>query len=167
MLVLVMGLPGSGKSYFARRLVEKLDLVYFNSDQVRIELGLRGRYSTNDRQKVYKALLVKTEEQLKEGKPVLVDATFQRKKNRSEFKRLAKKINCEIGYIRVWAEEALAKKRLSTEREESDADFSVYQKLKSDFDPLESGYLNLQSEDGEVDRMIQKALDYLNLSYES
>lgn len=167
MLVLVMGLPGSGKSFFAKRLAEISDMVYLNSDQVRIELGMRGRYSSEDRQKVYAALVGQAKGLLNEKKPVLVDATFQRKKNRWEFQQLARKMNCPIAFIRVWAEDGLVQKRLATEREESDADFSVYEKLKSDFDPLEGDYLDIRSEDGKIDRMIQKGLDYLKLTYEN
>ncbi|WP_162417196.1 AAA family ATPase [Cyclobacterium roseum] len=167
MLVLVMGLPGSGKSFFAKRLAEMSEMVYLNSDQVRIELGLRGRYSSDDRQKVYAALVGQTKGLLNDKKSVLVDATFQRKKNRREFQGLAKKLNCPIAFIRVWAEEGLVEKRLAIEREESDADFSVYQKLKLDFDPLEGEYLDIRSEDGKIDRMIQQALDYLKLAYEN
>ncbi|WP_162342967.1 AAA family ATPase [Cyclobacterium salsum] len=166
MLVLVMGLPGTGKSFFAKRLAEMSEMVYLNSDQVRIELGLRGRYSSDDRQKVYAALVGQTKGLLNDKKSVLVDATFQRKKNRREFQGLAKKLNCPIAFIRVWAEEGLVEKRLAIEREESDADFSVYQKLKLDFDPLEGDYLDIRSEDGKIDRMIQQALDYLKLAYE-
>ncbi|MDN3689432.1 AAA family ATPase [Cyclobacterium jeungdonense] len=167
MLVLVMGLPGSGKSFFAKRLADKSDMVYLNSDQVRIELGLRGRYSKEDRQKVYAAMAAKTNELLKEGKRVLVDATFQRKKNRWEFQELAKKRRRSVACIRIWAEEGLVAKRLATEREESDADFLIYQKLKSDFDPMEGDYLDIRSEDGKIDSMIHKALEYLNLAYEN
>lgn len=164
---MVMGLPGSGKSFFARRLADKSDMTYLNSDQVRIELGLRGRYSREDRQKVYAAMAAKTGDLLKEEKPVLVDATFQRKTNRLEFQELAKKRSCSVACIWVWAEEGLVEKRLATKRKESDADFLVYQKLKSDFDPMEGDYLNIRSEDGKIDSMLQKALEYLNRAYEN
>ncbi|MFO7823435.1 MAG: ATP-binding protein [Cyclobacterium sp.] len=161
MLVLVMGLPGSGKSFFAKRLAAVTGMTYLNSDQVRIEMGVRGKYSEEDRQKVYAAMAARSEERLGQGVSVLVDATFQRQKNRIDFQKLASRKGHLWAGIRVWADENLIKKRLSSEREMSDADFLVYQKLKADFDPLEGDYLLIQSEDGCIESMIQEALKYL------
>ena len=44
MLIAVMGLPGSGKSYFAHKLAGKLKAIYIGSDQVREKLDLLGEY---------------------------------------------------------------------------------------------------------------------------
>jgi len=33
--ILVMGLPGSGKTYFTERLVKEIDTVWINADEIR------------------------------------------------------------------------------------------------------------------------------------
>lgn len=161
MLLLVMGLPGSGKSFFAKRLAGETSMPYLSSDQVRMEMGLRGQYSSHDRQKVYAAMAEKARKLLDLGESVLVDATFQGKVNRVAFQEIAIKTGHALICIRVWAEEDLIEKRLSKSREESDADFRVYQKLKRAYDPIEGDHLDIQSEDGKIAVMIEEAVNYM------
>ena len=33
--ILVMGLPGSGKTYFSERLIKEIDAIWINADEVR------------------------------------------------------------------------------------------------------------------------------------
>lgn len=37
-LFIMLGLPGSGKSYFGSRLAERIDAVWLNSDKIRTEM---------------------------------------------------------------------------------------------------------------------------------
>ena len=57
MVVIVFGLPGSGKSYFASRLAKKLEADYISSDQVRKKLFTRPDYSEEGKKQVYKKLV--------------------------------------------------------------------------------------------------------------
>jgi predicted kinase len=45
MTVIVFGLPGSGKSYFATRLAELLNASYISSDQLRMQLYAKRTYT--------------------------------------------------------------------------------------------------------------------------
>lgn len=56
-IVAVCGLPGSGKSYFAARLAERLDAVYLSSDRVRREMFTRRTYSDDEKMDVYRELI--------------------------------------------------------------------------------------------------------------
>ena len=62
MVILVLGLPGSGKSYFAGRLAQKINAEYLNSDQIRKEMFQGRTYSDSEKAKVYEALLQKMTE---------------------------------------------------------------------------------------------------------
>jgi hypothetical protein len=47
--ILIMGLPGTGKTTLARALAPKLDAVYFNADQVRANINKDLGFSLEDR----------------------------------------------------------------------------------------------------------------------
>ncbi|SHN12767.1 AAA domain-containing protein [Cyclobacterium lianum] len=144
-----------------------MQLIYYGTDQLRMEMGLRGNYSDNDRQRVYAAIARKAKEALQQQKSVLVDATFQKVENRRVLQDIAKKAGHKPICIQIWAAESLTKKRLSETREDSEADFSVYQMLKTSFDPIEGDYLSIQSRDGNIEDMIQQAMDYISRCHES
>lgn len=44
MIILVAGLPGPGKSYFAEKLAGILSAVYLNTDRIRLALHAAGKY---------------------------------------------------------------------------------------------------------------------------
>ena len=62
-------------------------------------MGVRGKYSEEDRQKSFTPpWLPGLEERLGQGVSVLVDATFQRQKNRIDFQQLAKQERPSLGW---------------------------------------------------------------------
>ena len=161
MVILVMGLPGSGKSYFAAKLSEAFDFAYISSDVVRFRNGYRSRYGVNDKFEVYRLMLAMTEVELNKGKSVVVDATFYRKSLRQSFARLAAKMQTEIRYVLVAADPVLVRRRLSRERMYSEADFGVYKLVESEFQEVDEPHLALHSTDSNLDEMIDMATVYL------
>ena len=53
MIIVIFGLPGTGKSYFGERLAKQLDIVYMNSDRIRQALQLQGKYGPEEKNQVY------------------------------------------------------------------------------------------------------------------
>ena len=53
MIIVVSGLPGTGKSYFAEKLSGRLGAVHFNSDKMRNALHVRGKYTIGDKLHIY------------------------------------------------------------------------------------------------------------------
>ena len=49
MKILIMGLPGTGKTYLAERLASKLQAVHFNADKVRATINSHLDFSLQDR----------------------------------------------------------------------------------------------------------------------
>jgi predicted kinase len=99
-LLIVCGLPGSGKSTLSKRLRHLFDTKLFMSDDVRRELPEcsahsgpvpygQGIYRPEMRGRVYAHLLNLAQEELKRGRSVVLDATFTRRKWREEAVRLA------------------------------------------------------------------------------
>ena len=162
-LILVCGLPGSGKSFFAKQLSKKIQSAYFNSDICRKELFPNHRtYSEKEKQSVYDALLSSTETNLIHHTSVILDATFYKNSLRIPFYNLASQLNCPCSIIYISAEEVLIKERTSQIRENSEADYSVYLKLKDVFEAIEKPHLKLQSTNNNIDTLLSTSLTFLN-----
>ena len=58
-LVIVFGLPGSGKSFFALQLAHMLKAKYINSDIVRMGALVKRTYSEKEKQVVYNNMMSK------------------------------------------------------------------------------------------------------------
>jgi predicted kinase len=155
MLILVCGLPGSGKSFFAKTLSKQLHARYYNSDLLRKELFPNNRtYSEEEKQTVYSTLLAIAEKDFKDQHTVIIDATFYENALRIPFYQLAEKMNCKVYIFCIQANEDLIKERTSVKRADSEADFNVYLTLKNKFEPFDKAFLSLTSERNNIDKLI-------------
>lgn len=161
MIIVVAGLPGSGKSYFASRLAVRLGAEYWNSDQVRKRLAAMGKYSLDDKLRIYEYMAQMAAAAVRAGKPAVVDATFYHHSMRDLFNGTARDCHCRIHFILVTASEAVTRERLSRPRPDSEADFGVYQSMKDLFEKFEGPHLLLHSKNDNVEEMIEVALKYL------
>ena len=161
MIVAVFGLPGSGKSYFARTLSERLGARYVSSDRIRKELFPEPDYSLEEKTRVYKEMFDMMYDFLNRRQPLVLDATFFRKELREHFDREASSLGCRIAWIEVRASDRIIRDRLSKSREESDADYTVHQLIRSSFQPMRKPHLVLDSTDDNIEQMINVSLDYL------
>ena len=130
MVVIVFGLPGSGKSYFASRLAKRIDADYINSDRLRKEMFKMRTYSRQEKEWVYQAMLQKMKEDVLENKNVVLDATFHKKQTRQPFMKEMKSKG-GIYFIEIVAEERIIRERLKRKRRYSEADFKVYKIISS------------------------------------
>ena len=163
MLVLIVGLPGTGKTTFAVELAKEIGAVHLNSDILRTRMGSRGKYDNASKAAVYKELYNRAEEILQEGNDLVVDATLYKESLREPFEKLAGQFNTPIKWIELKAEESTIKERVSKKREYSEADFEVYLKIKAVYEPLAQNHLVLWSDVLSLKEMIDKAQEYFKL----
>jgi predicted kinase len=161
MIILVFGLPGTGKTYFAERLAKKIDAVHLNTDIVREKLHFKGHYDEKTKQQVYNELFKQAQMEFKKGADVIVDGTFHLSRRREQLENLMKEENMKIHYIEIKASEKTARKRLKKSRKHSEADFNVYEKIKNEFESLEKDCLELWSDREDIEEMINKAQKYI------
>ena len=162
MTVIVFGLPGSGKSYFATGLSTLINAEYINSDQVRKHMVGKRTYSKNGKLSVYFEMLSQTKEILKQKRNLVLDATFYKNDIRKKFTDEAG-LDGGIKFIEVTADESLIRERLKTPRLYSDADFKVYKLIKEQWEPLYEPHLILISTNDNIAEMLFKAADYLHI----
>lgn len=155
MLLLIFGLPGSGKTTLANAYARKYNAVRLNTDQVRISMGLLGQYTTKDKETVYNTVLDRTKSALNNHDTVIVDGTFSQAAYRDKFVQVAKTCNVPCLWIGVYCDENVIKTRVSQPRPDSEANFETYEKIRDAFEPFEFQHLKLQSDQQSIDQMVE------------
>lgn len=161
MLIIVSGLPGSGKSFFASRLSKRINGKYISSDLTRKMIDARGQYAFEDKINVYEEMARLAGDPLREGKTVVIDATFYKKQMRNMFLTLATLLHQKVVYFEIVADEDTIRERLSQPRLNSEADFSVYKQIKPQYEAFEKEHLILESTNDDIDGMLTRAMDYI------
>ena len=133
-LIVVGGLPGTGKSYFCRRLAQRLVAVILESDHLRRTLFLSPGYGAAESARLFRASHLLIERLLREGIPVIFDATNLSQYYREKLYRIAERLCIKPVLVRVEAPPELVYQRLKERRADpgtnSDADWAVYQRMK-------------------------------------
>ena len=94
-LYITVGLPGSGKSTYAKEFIKGKEIEYLSSDELRAVYGKSEEDQTCTNQ-VFGHIKRKVDEFLKDGKNVLVDATSVNRKERSDYIKTAKKHGAKV-----------------------------------------------------------------------
>lgn len=134
-LIVMSGLPGTGKSYLAQKVSNHLDYMVISSDAVRKTLVPKPKYTSSEHYRVFRACHAFIEEQLDSGVGVIFDATNLNSHAINPLRKIALLNESAIIVIRCEAPEDVIKSRL-LERTKgkddfgSDADWRVYQMLR-------------------------------------
>lgn len=161
MIVVVTGLPGSGKSFFASRLATAIHADYISSDKLRKKIIKRRTYSIKEKDLVYDEMMKEMRNGVKQNKNLVLDATFYKRETRNKFKEETTDAD-KIVFIEIIADEALIRKRLQSPREDSEADFTVYKIIQQQWEPIKGEHLILQSANDNIESMLEKAITYLH-----
>ncbi|HEU4758547.1 MAG TPA: AAA family ATPase, partial [Dehalococcoidia bacterium] len=149
LLVITCGLTATGKSTLARRLAELTGMEVLSSDvrrktlagltpaEHRFETFGRGIYSSDFTDRTYAHLLAAARKALTEGRSVIVDASFVRRKYRLWARRLAREMGAQFACIELRASDAAVRhrlvKRLREGGDPSDARWEIYLAQKRRF----------------------------------
>ncbi len=139
MLILVCGLPGTGKTTVAKKIADKTKSFVFNTDIVRKELFEKPKYTKKEKELIYNLLFEMTEKFLKSAKNVVLDGTFYKKELRERVRKIAENMNSDFHIVEVVCDEKILKKRMgkrTKKRTPSDADFEIYKKIEKEFEPI-------------------------------
>ena len=135
-LIVVSGLPGTGKTYLSNKLAERIPFIVLESDALRKTLFSFPTYSPQESSRLFRACHHLIEYLLKKGIPAILDATNLSEKNREYLYSIADRLKIKLIIVRVEAPPQIVYQRLKNRHQEasadnkSDADWEVYQKMK-------------------------------------
>jgi aminoglycoside phosphotransferase family enzyme/predicted kinase len=182
-LVLVSGLPGTGKSTVARQLSAAAHFKVIRSDVVRKELaGIRestsdatasglqeGIYTAEWTDRTYTECLRRAEVELRDGGRVIVDATFLQESFRRKFTELAVGLGVPVVWVLCEADAEIVHQRIQSRKADaSDADWNVYQHAVKCWEPPSSHSRRLLRPldcTGEQEEVAARALAILRLEH--
>ena len=174
-LVVLCGLPGTGKTYFAREVSKHVPFCVLESDRVRKALVPKPKYTPGEHSRVFNACHYLIDEYLSNGLRVLFDATNLTEKFRLPLRQISQRQNARLVLVHLVAPRLLIRQRLQG-REElwesgmrtdgySDAGWLIYCRMAPYEEPVEGAHLWVDtSEDisSTVDDVVRlaTAIDY-------
>jgi predicted kinase len=141
-LIVVSGLPGTGKSYFSRRLARRLPFLILESDALRKALFTPPDYSLPESGRLFQACHLLIQRLLGRGIPVIFDATNLSERHRERLYSIADRMGARLILVRVEAPAVVAQERLKARAAgtdlatSSDADWGVYQRMRPSADKI-------------------------------
>lgn len=163
-VLVLMGLPGTGKSTLARHLAERLDASVLHSDRLRTEMGLRGAYDQESRTRVYRELEGRMLQTLQQGRRLILDATFSHDSWRKELHSLLRVHGIHPSWVLCTAPEEVLIERLTRRRDDSEANWKVHQRLRQGFAEPSVPYLEVDTSVGDVHTQAQQILTWIGQS---
>lgn len=92
-IIMMVGLPASGKSYYADKIAKKENAIILSSDKLRKEL-FNNENDQNHNTEVFKELYKRVKENLKQENNIIIDATNINHKRRKALLDELKRFNC-------------------------------------------------------------------------
>jgi predicted kinase len=163
-LIVVSGLPGTGKSFFARKLAERLPFLILASDILRKVLFPSPHYEESENKRLFSACHVLIEELLMEGIPVIFDATNLLEHHREYLYRAAERAKAKLIMVRVEAptevvrQRLLARKEANMTQDDSEAGWEVYTKMKPRGEKISRNHIAVdtsQDINAVIDKIVQ------------
>lgn len=151
MLVALVGLPGTGKSYFAKGLTQRVSFLVLESDRLRKALVPQPVYSPGEHSRVFAACHLLIEEYLAQGRRVLFDATNLTESFRRPLYHIADKLSVPLVLVRLTAPRKTVRRRLANRAgglhvaDNSDADWLVYCRLSPYEEPIRLRHFDVDS----------------------
>ncbi|MHA1419331.1 MAG: AAA family ATPase [Candidatus Heimdallarchaeaceae archaeon] len=160
LVILLAGLPGTGKSTLARKLARRYRLEHISTDSVRKRIFRdvrensfgKGSYSQRQRNVVYDTIYYVLYTLLKHGVGCVLDGTFYQDKLRSKVGRICDRFEATFLLVLIEAPEELIRKRFEerakrNRRTLSDADIKIFEKYTDLFESTNLKHIKVNMTD--------------------
>jgi predicted kinase len=147
------GLPGSGKSTFARRLAEGTGATVLESDALRSQLFETPTHGGTESRTLFAALFDVAGRLLRAGHTVIIDATNLKRSDRRPAGELAASTGVKLIIVQTTAPEAVIIQRLRRRRagfdphDRSQAGEAVYRHMAEEAQPITEDHWQIDTSD--------------------
>lgn len=170
-LVVLAGLPGTGKSHLAAAVAAQRSVVILRTDTVRKVLVPHPTYSSVESGRVYHTCHTVIRSLLAKGYPTLFDATNLTEQGRRRLRCLAS--DAGASYLLVWVEappdvvqDRLADRAKGAPAYDSDADWAVYGILQATVQRPQQPHLVADTQ-GALDEAVTAVVGFLDAGQSS
>jgi len=166
MIIVVFGLPGTGKTFFAEQLAKEIKAEYLGSDNIRIEFSDDPAYSDREKDAVYQVIIHRLGNKIDTRKNhVVLDGTFYKKLYREMITQFTKSKGLVLVWFEMYAQETLIKARLKKQRKYSKENIETYEVLKQEYEPCLYPHLCLESNDENISQLLRMSKKFLQENF--
>lgn len=150
-LVVLSGLPGSGKSYFQRRLRDRTGAVVLESDALRRLLFGCPTYTREENARLFRAIHSVADRLLRSGRSVIIDATNLTEWERQPYYKMADQHGARLLIVQLTAPDAVIRERLERRAagvggpDQSQADTQVYERMRGDWEEISHAHYTVDT----------------------
>ena len=150
-LVVLSGLPGSGKSYFCRRLISRYPMAHLESDALRKALCGQPTYSADENRRLFSACHLALDRLLARGIAAILDATNLREVHRRRLYHIADKHKAKLILVHLQAPPTVVHERLEARvkgvqsQDLSDAGPEVYERMLRNVEPIGRPHISIDT----------------------
>lgn len=166
-LLMMVGLPGTGKSSIVYSMMDYFPCVVVSTDSIRAKIRRQPTYTATEMSLIYEICYAIIEKRLESGQRVVFDASNYLKSRREYVTNLAMSCGAPVATCYVQAsQEAIGKRlarRISGKKQTgdlSDADWAVYKWMVEVQEPIVGEHLILDTTSTPADELAIKLYNY-------
>ena len=146
MIILICGYPGVGKTRVAHKLAPLINAVVLSTDKIRKEFIDKPSYGEEEKRKIYKIFILIAKYLHNANVNCILDATFYNQRSREDVKTRLNLRNDQYKIIGCICSEELFISRLKDRKNDySDADISIYHKIRKIYEPIKEKYITVDT----------------------
>ena len=174
LLVILVGLPGTGKTFLSHSLKDKFPLVMLQSDKIRVMCFPNPKYTKSENKFVFDLCHRLIKDLLKKSIPVLFDATNLLEKHRQVLYDISHSINAKLMVLNITADKKMCKQRISerllsnSANDFSKANWDVYKRMACFNDPISVKFWTIDNSTNNIvclDPVIEELVSWRNSLY--